>query len=77
MNYKYEKNIYDDGNIPEIDLPQDTSLPPTQNHIGNGKDNDSGRNGQDPSDSSILDIPVTPPVLLKNRNQETSTSHWA
>ena len=70
MNYKYEKNIYDDGNIPEIDLPQDTSLPPTQNRIGDDKDDDS-------SDSSILDIPVTPPVLLKNRSQETSTSHWA
>lgn len=77
MNYKYEKNIYDDGNIPEIDLPQDTSLPSSQNRIGGNKDKDSGRNGQDPSDSSILDIPVTPPVLLKNHNQETSTSHWA
>ena len=43
MNYKYEKNIYDDGNIPEIDLPQDTGLPPTQNRIGNDKNRSEER----------------------------------
>lgn len=26
MNTKNVKNIYDDGNIPEIDLPQDTGV---------------------------------------------------
>lgn len=53
---KNEKNTYDDGNIPETDLPG-------QNHYGGDKTGGYDDSNSNPSGEDHL-VWVTPPVLL-------------
>ncbi|MCI9527451.1 MAG: hypothetical protein HFH37_11150 [Lachnospiraceae bacterium] len=56
-------NTYDDGNIPEIDLPGRTEGPSGQNRYGDAPIGDPGNHGENSSGESNL-VWVTPPVLL-------------
>ncbi len=75
MSQKDTKNIYDDGNIPEIDLPQDAGITHAQNDIHDDTGNQSGSSVHAPFTRDVLDIPVTPPVLLSTSSDSTQ-SHF-
>lgn len=56
-------NTYDDGNIPEIDLPGRTDGSSGKNRYGDVPIGDPDNQGKDSSGESNL-VWVTPPVLL-------------
>lgn len=56
-------NTYDDGNIPEIDLPGQADFPSGKNRYGDEPIGDPGNSNTNPSGDSNL-VWVTPPVLL-------------
>ncbi len=65
------KNTYDDGNIPEIDLPGRADTPSGRNRYGDLPIGDPGNSNTDPSGNGNPDssgesnlVWVTPPVLL-------------
>lgn len=57
------ENTYDDGNIPEIDLPGRANDPSGKNRYGDVPIGDPGNHGDNSSGESNL-VWVTPPVLL-------------
>lgn len=63
---KHEKNTYDDGNIPEVDLPGQNRYgdePSDQNHYdGNDGENYDDSNSNPTGENHL--VWVTPPVLL-------------
>lgn len=61
------KNTYDDGNIPEIDLPGRADTPSGRNRygdlpIGDPENGNSGPSGNPSGEDNL--VWVTPPVLL-------------
>ena len=59
----YQGNTFDDGNIPEIDLPGRADEPSWTNRYGDMPIGDPENHGEDSSGESNL-VWVTPPVLL-------------
>lgn len=56
------KNVYDDGNIPEVDLPKDAGITHAQNNTQNGTQNGTNSNAQNKESDShyCTDRVVTP-----------------
>lgn len=67
-NSQYPGNTYDDGNIPEIDLPGRTNGPSGQNRYGDAPIGDPENNNKYPSGEDNL-VWVTPPVLLAKTDE--------
>lgn len=47
------KNVYDDGNIPETDLPKDAGITHAQNNVQNNAQNDTQNNAQNDTQSNV------------------------
>lgn len=62
-------NTYDDGNIPEIDLPGQAGLPSGKNRYGDEPIGDPGDDANSSGEDNL--VWVTPPVLLADTEAAT------
>lgn len=62
-NIQNPENTYNDGNVPELNLPGKADFPSGKNRYGDEPIGDPGNNDTNPSGESNL-VWVTPPVLL-------------